>query len=84
MRADFEIANLISRATKINSPMIIDDAESITNIKSIQDLQVIVSLVVKHSDLEVLYDYQEVLKKFKNSIDMQINLNQSLMLEQVA
>ena len=84
MRADFEIANLISRATKINSPMIIDDAESITNIKNIQDSQVIVSLVVKHSDLEVLYDYQDVLKKFKNSIDMQIALNQSIMIEQVA
>lgn len=84
MRADFEIANLISKATGINSPMIIDDAESITNIKSIQDLQVIVSIVIKNCDLEILYDYQEVLKKFKNSIDMQIASNQSIMLERVA
>ena len=84
MRADFEIANLISRATKINSPMIIDDAESITNIKNMNDSQVIVSIVVKHSDLEILYDYQEVLRKIKNSIDMQLASSQSLMLEQVA
>lgn len=84
MRADFEIANLISKATGINSPMIIDDAESITNIKSIQDIQVIVSIVIKNCDLEILYDYQEVLKKFKNSIDMQIASNQSIMLERVA
>lgn len=84
MRADFEIANLISKATKINSPMIIDDAESITNIQNIKDSQVIVSMVVKHCDLEILYNYQEVLKKVKNSIDMQITLNQPLVLEQVA
>lgn len=34
MRADFEIANLIIKATKIYSPMVIDDAESITKINS--------------------------------------------------
>lgn len=84
MRADFEIANFISRATKINSPMVIDDAESITNIRKINDSQVIISLVVKHCDLEILYDYQEVLKKIKNSIDIQINESQFSMFEQVA
>lgn len=83
MRADFEIANFISRATKINSPMVIDDAESITNFKKI-DSQVIVSIVVKHSNLEILYNYQDVLKKIKDSIDIQIGENQPLMLEQVA
>lgn len=79
MRADFEIANLISKATKIYSPMVIDDAESITKINSTYG-QLIVSMVVKGSDIEVLYNYKDVLTRIRESIDTQINEGNKLVL----
>lgn len=72
MRADFEISNLISKATEINSPMIIDDAESITEINTNVSKQILVSIVVSKNEVEVLYDYDKVLEKIKESIDKQI------------
>ena len=71
MRADFEISNLISKATEINSPMI-DDAESITEINTNVSKQILVSIVVSKNEVEVLYDYDKVLEKIKESIDKQI------------
>ena len=72
MRADFEIANLISHASGINSPMVMDDAESIAKINTIVDGQIIISMVVEGSELKVLYDYKDVLAEMRNSINKQI------------
>lgn len=84
MRADFEIANLISKSSKINSPMVIDDAESITNVNTIANGQIIVAIVVNESELKVLYNYKDVLAKVKESIDKQVKGGNRLVLSNAA
>jgi len=72
MRADIEIANLINKITKINTPMFIDDIESITNINLTSNTQTILSIVIKYNELEILYSYQDVLIRERESINKKI------------
>ena len=72
MRADFEISNFINKKSGINTAMFIDDAERIRDIEVQKDTQVVVAIYIKYSELEVLYKYNEVLKKKKKSIEQQL------------
>ena len=72
MRADFEISNFINKKSGINTAMFIDDAERIRDIEVQKDTQVVVAIYIKYSELEVLYNYNEVLKKKKKSIEQQL------------
>lgn len=72
LRADLEIAQLINKVTGINSPIFIDDAESITDIDTNLDSQIIISIVVKYNELEILYSYSDVLQREKISINKKI------------
>lgn len=72
MRADFEISNFINKKSGINSPMFIDDTERIREIKIADDVQVIMALYIKYSELDILYEYNDVLRKKKESIDQQL------------
>ena len=68
LRADIEIARLINKATGIESPMFIDDIESITQLDLESDIQVILARVIKYNELEILYSYQDVLQREKISV----------------
>ena len=80
LRADLEIAQLINKVTKINSPIFIDDAESITDIKTSIESQIIISIVLKYNELEILYSYPEVLNRKKESINKQIEQSNELLI----
>lgn len=80
LRADLEIARLINKVTKINSPIFIDDAESITDIQTNIESQIIISIVLKYNELEILYSYPEVLNKKKESINKQIEQSNELLI----
>ena len=73
MRADFEISNLINILSGINSPMFIDDCESIRDIQINTENQVVTAIFIKHSDLDIFYNYDDVLKRKKESIETQLN-----------
>ena len=79
LKADIEIARLISKAMDIQAPMFIDDVESITNIEFDSSIQIIISLVIKYNELEVLYSYQDVLEREKNSINKKIQENSNIL-----
>ena len=79
LRADLEIAQLINKVTGINSPIFIDDAESITDIDTNLDSQIIISIVVKYNELEILYSYPEVLQREKDSINKKIQESSNLL-----
>lgn len=49
--------------------MFIDDVESITKIDTTNNIQTIMAIVIKYNDLEVIYDYSEVLKRERDSIN---------------
>ena len=72
IRADIEIAKLINKITEINTPMFIDDVESITQISLDPNIQTVLSIVIKYNELEILYSYQDVLQREKESIDKKI------------
>lgn len=72
MRADFEIANFINKKSGINTPMFIDDTERIRDIKISDETQMIMALYIKYSELDVLYEYNDVLKKKKESLERQL------------
>lgn len=72
LRADIEIAKLINMVTGINTPMFIDDVESITQIDMNSNIQTILSIVVKYNDLEFLYSYSDVLIRERESINKKI------------
>lgn len=80
IRADIEIANLINIVTGIKTPMFIDDVESITEISLSNNIQTILSIVVKYNDLEVLYSYPDVLVKQRDSINRKIEENEEILL----
>ena len=80
LRADLEIAQLINKVTKINSPIFIDDAESITDIQTSIESQIIISIVLKYNELEILYSYPEVLNRKKESINKQIEQSNELLI----
>lgn len=69
LRADIEIAILINKVMGTKSPMFIDDVESITQINFDSGVQTILAKVIKYNDLEVLYSYQDVLQREKESIN---------------
>ena len=79
IRADIEIANLINIVTGIKTPMFIDDVESITEISLSNNIQTILSIVVKYNDLEVLYSYPDVLVKQRDSINRKIEENEEIL-----
>lgn len=72
LRADIELATLINKVTGINTPMFVDDVESITQINMNSDIQTILSIVIKYNDLEILYSYQDVLLRERESINKKI------------
>ena len=76
MRADFEISNFINKKSGINAPTFIDDTERIREIKIADDIQVVMALYIKYSELEVLYEYNDVLRKKKESIEQQLMQDQ--------
>lgn len=73
MRADFEIANFINIKSGIYTPMFIDDSERIRDITIYNETQVIIALYIKYSELDIFYDYNDVLKRKKQSIEQQLN-----------
>lgn len=75
LKADIEIATLINKIMDINTPIFIDDAESITNIDTNLNSQIIISFVIKYNDLEILYSYPEVLKRERDSINKKIDVS---------
>lgn len=76
MRADFEISNFINKKSGINAPTFIDDTERIREIKIADDIQVIMALYIKYSELDILYEYNDVLRKKKESIEQQLMQDQ--------
>ena len=72
LRADIEISRLISKLLNVQSPIFIDDAESITEINMNLNSQIIISNVVKYNELEILYSYPDVLDRLKKSIEKNI------------
>lgn len=79
LRADIEIATLINKVTGINTPMFIDDVESITEIDTTNNIQTIMAMVIKFNDLEVLYDYSDVLTRERDSIIKKIEESSNLL-----
>ncbi len=79
LRADIEIATLINKVTGINTPMFIDDVESITEIDTTNNIQTIMAIVIKFNDLEVLYDYSDVLTRERDSIIKKIEESSNLL-----
>ena len=84
LRADIEIATLINKITGINTPMFIDDVESITKIDTTNNIQTIMAIVIKYNDLEVIYDYSEVLKRERDSINKKMEESSSNLLQNAA
>lgn len=84
LRADIEIATLINKVTGINTPMFIDDVESITKIDTTNNIQTIMAIVIKYNDLEVIYDYSEVLKRERDSINKKIEESSNNLLQNAA
>ena len=62
---------------EIETPMFLDDVESITQIEFNSDIQTILSIVIKYNELEVLYSYPEVLKRERESINKKIEESSS-------
>lgn len=79
LRADIEIATLINKVTGINTLMFIDDVESITEIDTTNNIQTIMAIVIKFNDLEVLYDYSDVLTRERDSIIKKIEESSNLL-----
>ncbi len=79
LRADIEIATLINKVTGINTFMFVDDVESITQIDNNSGLQMILAIVVKYNELEILYDYSDVLIRERDSINKEIEESSNLL-----
>ena len=80
MRADFEIANFINKQSGINTPIFIDDSERIREITFNNENQIVVALYVKYSELNVLYEYNDVLRVKKESIEKQLSDDEEFVL----
>ena len=72
MRADFEISNFINKKSGINTAMFIDDTERIRDIKIDEGTQIVMALYIKYSELDILYRYNDILRKKKESIEQQL------------
>lgn len=81
LRADIEIATLLNKVLGIKTPMFVDDVESITGMKLPKNTQIIIAIVVKFNELEILYSYSDVLEREKRSIDKKIQENNSQLME---
>ena len=79
LRADIEIATLINKITGINTTMFVDDVESITQLNNESGLQMILAIVIKYNDLEILYDYSNVLIRERDSINKKIEESSNLL-----
>lgn len=79
LRADIEIANLINQVTGIKTPMFIDDVESITGISISPDTQTMMAIVIKYNELEILYNYQDVLLRERDSINKKIEESSNIL-----
>ena len=79
LRADIEIATLINKITGINTTMFVDDVESITQLNNESGLQMILAIVIKYNELEILYDYSDVLIRERDSINKKIEESSNLL-----
>ena len=79
LRADIEIANLINQVTGIKTPMFIDDVESITGMSINPGTQAIMAIVIKYNELEILYNYQDVLLRERDSINKKIEESSNIL-----
>ena len=59
--------------------MFVDDVESITQIDNDSGLQMILAIVVKYNELEILYDYSDVLIRERDSINKKIEESSNLL-----
>lgn len=71
-RACLELSNVFNNLSGIKAPIFFDDAESTTDIIDIPNTQLIISLVIKYNNLEILYDYNDVLDRKEKSIKKEI------------
>lgn len=83
VRACLELSNAFNNLSRIRAPIFLDDAESTTDIESIPNTQMIISMVIKYNPLEIVYDYEDVLDRKKKSLDREIK-ERSGYLEQAA
>ena len=83
-RTNLEISNLFNKLSRIQAPIFFDDAESTTDIDDVSNTQMIISLVVKDTPLEILYDYNDVLLRKQMSIEKEIENESNYMIEKVA
>ena len=81
LRADIEIATLLNKVLGIKTPMFVDDVESITGLKLPKDTQIIMAIVIKFNELEILNSYSDVLEREKRSIDKKIQENSNQLME---
>ena len=79
MLTDIEIAQLINKVSGIETPMFIDDVESITQINLKSNIQIILSIVIKFNNLEILYSYPDVLEREKISINKKIEESSNIL-----
>ncbi len=79
LRADIEISQLINKVTGIETPIFIDDVESITQINLKSNIQTILSIVIKFNNLEILYSYPDVLEREKISINKKIEESSNIL-----
>lgn len=70
--ACLEISNVFNNLSGIKTPVFLDDAESITDIKKLDNIQMIISLVIKYNELEILDSYNDVLERKRKSINKEI------------
>ena len=66
---------MFNNLSGIKAPIFFDDAESTTDIINIDNTQIIISFVIKYNQLEILYDYEDVLDRRKKSINKEIEEN---------
>ena len=59
--------------------MFVDDVESITQLNNESGLQMILAIVIKYNDLEILYDYSDVLIRERDSINKKIEESSNLL-----
>ncbi len=83
-RASLEISNVFNNLSGIKAPTFFDDAESCTDFMELANTQMVVSLVIKYSPLEILYDYLDVLDRKRKSIEREMKEESSSFIEQAA
>ena len=59
--------------------MFIDDVESITGMSINPGTQAIMAIVIKYNELEILYNYQDVLLRERDSINKKIEESSNIL-----